>query len=91
MRFGGFGPWNPTWELQRLPGLTPPLLGILASRGAGLETREKDLVPYLPPRAEVVTFEESGHFVHIEFPDEVARLVLDFAEGAALGAAEVPG
>jgi pimeloyl-ACP methyl ester carboxylesterase len=80
MRFGGFGPWNPNWELQRLPGLTPPLLGILAviPEELGWETRQKDLVPYLPRRAEVISFEKSGHFVHIEFPDEVARHVLDF-------------
>jgi pimeloyl-ACP methyl ester carboxylesterase len=44
----------------------------------GWETRQKDLVPYLPRRAEVISFEKSGHFVHIEFPDEVARHVLDF-------------
>ena len=44
----------------------------------GWETREKDLAPYLPRRAEVVSFEQSGHFVHIEFPDEVAGLVTDF-------------
>lgn len=80
MRFGGFGPWNPNWELQRLPGLSAPLLGILATipEEMGWETREKDLVPYLPRQAEIITFEHSGHFVHIEFPDEVARHVLDF-------------
>lgn len=80
MRFGGFGPWNPNWELQRLPGLSAPLLGILAvvPEVMGWETREKDLLPYLPRRAEIVSFERSGHFVHIEFPDEVARLVVDF-------------
>lgn len=80
MRFGGFGPWNPNWELQRLPGLTAPLLGILATipEEMGWETHEKDLIPYLPRRAKVVEFEGSGHFVHIEHPDAVASLVLDF-------------
>jgi pimeloyl-ACP methyl ester carboxylesterase len=80
MRFGGFGPWSPNWELQRLPGLSAPLLGILAviPEEMGWETREKDLLPYLPRHAEVVSFERSGHFVHIEFPEEVARLVVDF-------------
>ncbi len=80
MRFGGFGPWSPTWELQRLPGLTPPLLGILATiaEEMGWETEEKDLRPYLPRRAEIVSFEGSGHFIHIEHPDEVVRLVGEF-------------
>ncbi|MAI78684.1 MAG: alpha/beta hydrolase [Deltaproteobacteria bacterium] len=80
MRFGGFGPWNPTWELQRLPGLSMPLLGLLAtvSEEMGWETKEKDLLPYLPPRAEIVSIEGAGHFIHIEFPDEIAKRVLDF-------------
>ncbi|MBW2233376.1 MAG: alpha/beta hydrolase [Deltaproteobacteria bacterium] len=80
MRMGGFGPWSPNWELQRLPGLTPPLLGILAviPEQLGWETRERDLRPYLPRGTEIISFEKSGHFVHIEFPQEVARSVLDF-------------
>lgn len=80
MRFGGFGPWNPTWELERLPGLTPPLLAMLATEAEelGWGTREKDLPPYLPRNAEVVTFEKTGHFIHIERPREVVERILEF-------------
>ena len=37
-----------------------------------------ELRPYLPPQGELVAFEDCGHFVHIEQPNEVAALVLDF-------------
>ena len=33
---------------------------------------------YLPPDAELVAFADTGHFVHIEQPREVADLVLRF-------------
>ena len=80
MRFGGFGPWRPTWELERLPGLAPPLLGILARipETMGWETRPQDLEPYLPRHARIESCEDSGHFVHIEQPRRVADLVLEF-------------
>lgn len=80
MRFGGFGPWRPTWELERLPGLTPPLLGLIACipEAMGWETKPADLEPYLPAHARIVSFEDSGHFVHIEKPGEVADHVLEF-------------
>ncbi len=82
MRFGGFGPWNPIWELERLPGLSVPLLGLLAciTEVMGWETREKDVAPYLPRNARIESFESCGHFIHIEAPRAVADLVLDFIE-----------
>ena len=80
MRFGGFGPWNPTWELEKLPGLTPPLLAMLATvpEELGWGTREKDLPPYLPRDAKVITFEQTGHFIHIERPQEVVDHISEF-------------
>ena len=44
----------------------------------GWETRPADLEPYLPVGARIVSFEHSGHFIHIEQPREVADLVLEF-------------
>jgi pimeloyl-ACP methyl ester carboxylesterase len=80
MRFGGFGPWRPEWTLLRLPGLAPPLLGFLASvsEPMGWDTTEAILRPHLPPDAEIVLLPETGHFIHIERPREVADRVLRF-------------
>jgi pimeloyl-ACP methyl ester carboxylesterase len=80
MRFGGFGPWRPEWTLLRLPGLAPPLLGFLASvsEPMGWDTTEEILRPHLPPGAEIVRLPETGHFIHIERPREVADRVLRF-------------
>ena len=80
MRPGGFGPWHPDWELHRMPGLSVPLLGILAtvSERMGWDTRPKDVEDYLPSDGRIVAIEDVGHFVHIERPREVASLVLDF-------------
>lgn len=80
MRFGGFGPWRPEWTLQRLPGLAVPLLGFLASvsEPMGWDTTLEILTPHLPPGAEIVTLPETGHFIHIERPHEVAERVLRF-------------
>ncbi|MDP6540952.1 MAG: alpha/beta hydrolase [Planctomycetota bacterium] len=36
------------------------------------------MLPYLPRDAELVTFEDTGHFVHIEQPERVAARVLEF-------------
>jgi pimeloyl-ACP methyl ester carboxylesterase len=44
----------------------------------GWDTTEETLRPFLPYDARVVTFPETGHFIHIERPREVASLVLDF-------------
>lgn len=80
LRFGGFGPWRPEWTLLRLPGLAPPLLGFLASvsEPMGWDTTQEILRPHLPPGAEIVVMPETGHFVHIERPREVAERVLRF-------------
>ncbi len=80
MRPGGFGPWRPDWYLQRLPGFPVPLLGILATvtETMGWGTGKGDLEHHLPRQAELVEYPDAGHFVHIEHPQGVAGLVLDF-------------
>ncbi len=84
LRFGGFGPWRPDWYLERLAGLPVPLLGILGlvPEEMGWGTTADLIGPFLPPKADIVEFADSGHFVHIEKPREVARLVLDFLAAA---------
>jgi pimeloyl-ACP methyl ester carboxylesterase len=80
LRFGGFGPWRPHWTLERLPGLAPPLLGLLCGRREpmGFDSHIEDLTPFLPTESRIETFEDSGHFIHIEEPDACAARVLEF-------------
>jgi pimeloyl-ACP methyl ester carboxylesterase len=80
LRFGGFGPWRPQWALQRLPAISVPMLGFLASvsEPMGWDTTEEILAPYRPASAEFVTLPETGHFLHIERPHVVAERTLEF-------------
>lgn len=80
LRFGGFGPWNPEWSMGRLPGISVPFLGVLAlePEAMGWGTLPEDVEPYLPPDARFEVFDDAGHFVHIEQPDRVAELILEF-------------
>jgi pimeloyl-ACP methyl ester carboxylesterase len=80
LRMGGFGPHRHLWSLERLPGLGVPMLGILGliEERMGWGTNPDELKPFLPYGAELVVFEDTGHFIHIEQPDRVAQLVLEF-------------
>jgi pimeloyl-ACP methyl ester carboxylesterase len=82
LRFGGFGPWRPEWSMQRMPGLSMPVLGVLGLEieTMGWGTRPADVEPYLPPGAQFEALDDVGHFVHIEQPDLIANLVLGFLE-----------
>lgn len=87
LRLGGFGPWRPEWSLERLPGLGVPMLAVLGlvEEEMGWGTAPADVEPWLPPAARFVALAETGHFVHIERPVEVADLVLDFLEQPSRG------
>jgi pimeloyl-ACP methyl ester carboxylesterase len=80
LRFGGFGPWRPEWVLERLRRFPVPLYVILGlvPEAMSMGSTPESVQPYLPPAARVHAFEDSGHFVHIEKPKEVADLVLGF-------------
>lgn len=80
LRFGGFGPWRFDWSLHRMAGLPVPFLAILGlmPEEMGWGTTADSVRPYLPPGARLECFADSGHFVHVEKPREVAELVLDF-------------
>jgi pimeloyl-ACP methyl ester carboxylesterase len=80
MRFGGFGPWRPEWTITRMPGLSMPFLGILATQveEMGWGTLPEQVAPYLPYGSRCVAVDDVGHFVHIERPEQTARMVLDF-------------
>ncbi len=80
MRMGGFGPWRPEWSMWRLPSLGMPVLCVLGLEveAMGWGTRPSDIYPYLPLGGRFVPLDGTGHFVHIEKPQAVADLVLDF-------------
>ncbi len=80
LRFGGFGPWRPEWARHRLAGLAMPFLGLLVEHDEpmGWETKPEHIEPWLPAGGRIAVVEGSGHFAHIEQPDVVASLVLDF-------------
>lgn len=80
MRPGGFGPWRPEWSMLRLPGLSMPFLGVIGREPEmmGWGTLPEDVVPYLPRGGRIEGLDGVGHFVHIEQPDLVAGMVLDF-------------
>lgn len=80
MRFGGFGPWRPEWGLEHLTRLRVPLLGILCTVNEPMapECTPESLQPFLPATARVDFVPDTGHFVHIERPHEVAERVLAF-------------
>ncbi len=80
LRPGGFGPWRPEWSLHRMVALPVRMLAILGlqQEPMGWDTNKADAAPYMPPDSEIIEFEDSGHFVHIEYPDRVAAHVLDF-------------
>lgn len=80
LRFGGFGPWRPEWTLDRLVSVQVPMIGMLGMipEEMGWGTNPEDLRPYMPRNSELHVFEDSGHFIHIEKPVEVAEIILDF-------------
>ena len=80
MRFGGFGPWRPEWTTTRLPGLGMPFLGLLAGEEEpmGWGTIPAQIAKYLPEGGRLEVMHGAGHFVHIEQPDAVEALVLEF-------------
>jgi pimeloyl-ACP methyl ester carboxylesterase len=84
MRFGGFGPWRPEWNVLRLPGLGMPFLGLLASEREEMAWggRPETLRQYLPEGGRLEQIPGVGHFVHIEKPDLVAEMVLEFLDAA---------
>lgn len=80
LRLGGFGPWRPEWAMEHLPGIGVPVLGVLAleTEVMGWGTTPADVLDNLPPQGRYAGLEGVGHFVHIEAPDAVAELVVDF-------------
>ena len=87
MRMGGFGPFRPDWGLETMPGLPMPFLGIVGDQPEpmGWGSSATELRTFVPRHARLEVVPGTGHFVHIEEPEIVASLVLDFlAESGVL-------
>jgi len=80
IRPGGFGPWRPEWAMNRVPGLSIPFLALLGVQPEpmGWGTRPDDVTALLPAGGRLEVFPDIGHFLHIEQPQKVAEIVLDF-------------
>jgi pimeloyl-ACP methyl ester carboxylesterase len=85
MRFGGFGPWRPEWTATRMPGLGMPFLGVLAGQEEpmGWGTVPDAIRPYVPKSGRLEVLTDTGHFMHIEQPETMERMIIDFLGGAA--------
>jgi pimeloyl-ACP methyl ester carboxylesterase len=53
------------------------IFGTLRER-MGWDAKPADLAPYFPSSARVSVMPDTGHFIHIERPQETAALILDF-------------
>lgn len=80
LRMGGFGPYRPDWSLKRLSSISMPLFGVLSTieEPMGWGTSLADVEPHLPYGGRVIEMPDTGHFLHIERPQAVADLVLEF-------------
>ncbi len=89
LRMGGFGPWRPEWAMDRLPGLSMPVLAVLGLQPErmGWGPASEEMTGLLPPGSHSISYDDIGHFVHIEQPHRVAAATLEFlAEHAGLSA-----
>ena len=78
LRTAGQGVLEPVWhELMRLE---PPVLAIAGNRDDGY-VRAARRIADTAPQGRAAVVEEAGHAAHLQRPDEVARLVVDFLDG----------
>jgi 2-succinyl-6-hydroxy-2,4-cyclohexadiene-1-carboxylate synthase len=78
LRTAGQGVLEPVWhELLRLE---LPVLAIAGGRDDGY-VREARRIAETAPRARAAIVENAGHAAHLQRPQEVARLVVEFLDG----------
>jgi 2-succinyl-6-hydroxy-2,4-cyclohexadiene-1-carboxylate synthase len=79
LRTAGQGALEPVWDALR--ALDLPLLAIAGARDEGYSAAAKRIAS-TAPRARAAIVEEAGHAAHLQRPDEVARLISEFLDGA---------
>ena len=65
-----------------MPGIPMPFLGVMGGQleEMGWGTPPDKVRPYMPAQGRLEVLDDVGHFVHIEQPDLVSAMVLDFLE-----------
>jgi pimeloyl-ACP methyl ester carboxylesterase len=68
------------WPLIGMSTLRRPTLAVLGLVHETLHmgATEESVVQFLPPRSQLVTYADSGHFIHVEHPQRVADLIESF-------------
>lgn len=68
------------FDFARTFDVFAPLLAIFDTirERMGGDAKPADLLPYFPPTTQVEVMQETGHFIHIERPQETAGRILDF-------------
>lgn len=81
------------WGLQGFPGLGMPVLVILGlvAEQMPMDQTPESLAPYLPSGAEVIAYEDSGHFVHVEHPQRTAEAIHSFLTRHPVTRRQPPG
>jgi pimeloyl-ACP methyl ester carboxylesterase len=74
--------------MSRLPGLGAPVLAVLGLQPErmGWGNAAEEVAGMLPAGSHTVSYDDVGHFVHIEQPHRVAALALDFLADHAVEA-----
>jgi pimeloyl-ACP methyl ester carboxylesterase len=82
IRPGGFGPFRSRWMTDRLPGFPVPLLAIFGTEQEpmGWDITTEQIAPFMPQSGRLVVVQDTGHFIHIERPQETAALIIDFLQ-----------
>ena len=78
LRTAGQGALDPVWHELRM--LELPLLAIAGARDDGYSAAAKRIAA-TAPNARAAIVEEAGHAAHLQRPEEVARLIVDFLDG----------
>ena len=83
MVMGGFGPFKTQWIAPGWTPLSVPMLALIGSVadhwGPLPEEILEERLGYVPDLTRA-TVKDSGHFLHMEQPDQTARLILEFLD-----------
>ena len=80
LRTAGQGTLDPVWHELRT--FEVPLLAIAGARDDGYSAAVKRIAS-VAPNARAAIVEDAGHAAHLQRPDEVARLISEFLDGAS--------